>query len=86
MEREERVESDHQPIVTWIKGRIGRGRRREGEKQTISREVWNEESRKDFIKKIERLEVTEEGVKEEIRRTIEEYKEREGEEKKKKKG
>jgi len=53
--------------------------------------VWNEENRKEFIKKIGRLEVTGRGIKKEIRRTtkkirrtIEKCKEK-GEKKKNKK-
>jgi len=52
IEVEERVKSDHQPIVAWIRGRIRRERRRKENRQIISRGVWNEEGRKEFIEKI----------------------------------
>jgi len=68
MEIEERIESDHQPIVAWIRERMKGERRREGNRQTISRRVWNEEGRKEFIENIGGLEDTEEGVRKEIRR------------------
>jgi len=71
MEVEERIESDHHPIVAWIRGKIKGERRREGKRQTISRGTWDEEGKKEFIEKIGRLEDTGEGVGEEIRRTTE---------------
>jgi len=51
----ERIDSDHHPVIVWIKGRVRREERRGGGKRLRSREIWNEEGRKEFMEKIGKM-------------------------------
>lgn len=66
-----RVQSDHQPVKTWIKGGVGRRRGRREERKGY-RGIWDEEERKEFEKQMGKVETEgrdlEEGRKEVERR------------------
>lgn len=93
MEVEEKVDSDHHPIVAWIRGRVRKEGRNEGINRVAKRGIWNEEGIERFKKKIGRFEGMEEGVQDEIgrvtekiRKTIEECEEGKRKERGSKKG
>ncbi|KMQ82334.1 hypothetical protein RF55_23318 [Lasius niger] len=68
MEVENRVDSDHHPIVAWIRGEV-KGEEKSREVNRVARRgIWNEEGRVEFRKKIGRLEGEVDGVQEEIGR------------------
>jgi len=64
----DRVESDHHPIVVWIKGKIRRERKKERRGEIIrNRGIWwNEEGNKKFKDRIGKIEIGKGTVEEEI--------------------
>lgn len=69
----DRMDSDHHPIKLWIGEQVGEGKeRKKGRK--LRREIWNEEGRQVFNKKIEGIEMMEKELKEEWERMEERLK------------
>ncbi|KMQ88499.1 hypothetical protein RF55_12005 [Lasius niger] len=68
MEVENRVDSDHYPIVAWIRGEV-KGEENSREMNRVARRgIWNEKGRVEFRKKMGRLEGEVDGVQKEIGR------------------
>jgi len=67
IEMRNRMESDHHPIVVWIKGKIRREERKERRSEIIrNRKIWNKERRKKFRDRFGKIEVGKRTVEEEI--------------------
>lgn len=52
---EDRVESDHHPVVVWMKGEGGRKDRGGGRKGGARRGKWDEEGKKEFERMIGKI-------------------------------
>jgi len=63
------VESDHHPIVIWLKEEKKSERGRKGETKRVFRGVWDEEGRKTFREKLGRIEAVGGEIREVIERT-----------------
>lgn len=51
---EEKVDSDHQPVMVWLKGRRRKGKEIEGRRKKGSyRGLWSEEGKEEFRKRID---------------------------------
>jgi len=59
---EDKIDSDHHPVVIHMKGKEREGGRKGGKNKRIRRGIWNEEGREAYRKRIERLEREEGGV------------------------
>lgn len=60
---EENTESDHQPLMMWLKGEIEKGEK----KRRIIRGNWKEEGRRRFKERIGGISRTEGGMDEELK-------------------
>lgn len=67
MEIEKEVDSDHMPVVIWIRGEKDKGKGRENMGKNVNRGRWDREGRENFRKEI--------GEKEEMRGLDEEFRE-----------
>lgn len=53
MRVEDKMDSDHHPVVVWIKGEEQRRRRGRGNRERIKKEIWNEKGREAFRRRME---------------------------------
>ncbi|XP_071568793.1 uncharacterized protein [Temnothorax nylanderi] len=51
----EKVDSDHHPLMLWIRGNAGKKQRRKEEERIRRRGIWNEEGRKQFSERLGKI-------------------------------
>jgi len=56
MRVEDKIGSDHHPVVVWLKDEERKGRREEEKNDKVKRGIWNEEGKEAFRQRIEGLE------------------------------
>jgi len=56
MRVEDKINSDHHPVVVWLKGEERKGRWESERKDRIKRAIWNEEGKEVFKQRIGGLE------------------------------